>query len=59
MARERAETCVQPVDGLAAGQHAVDHVTRGAHVDQRPVVQGDARATTSDGEESVHAEPVT
>ena len=36
VARERAETGVEPVDRLAAGQHPVDDVARGAHAPSAP-----------------------
>ena len=55
---ERPEAGVEPVDGLAAGQHAVDHVARRAHADQCLGVELDARVAARDGEHIIHRQAV-
>ena len=58
VARQRPEAGVEPVDRLAAGEHAVDDLARGADPDECGGIKPDTRMTTRDREHIVHGQSV-
>ncbi len=58
VARERPEARVEPIHRFAAGEHAVDHIARGANADQRRRIEFDARAGARHREHVVHGQTI-